>query len=615
MRLLLLILAGIALTAPAQDLKLYYRQADKDKAISKIYLVGVDPRAKITFELITDGSRESRSPQFLLLMPKPGESAKPTEIARPGHPETGELKLCNAGGSQDKCDSLKTLDGKTFRAPFIQITTSPEIEQALREYPGKWEIGRRFEAILTLKNLWIDGVPTTQTVNIPTTFEMSFNEGESIFEDGIVTFRVTWVPAGLEKEIEDVGFWQLSGAAKDIAIKGVAKFEADTRRLRFFLPNMVRQPETALAFQPTKDRLIERSSNKQEAKDELEKTPAVSFLYARRTLLGGRAPLATKKAELGRTRTFKTNAPVISQDLPLFIRGTYTNNRAKKPGQNVFNVEASFAADNDFALPPVWQNTLNQIVFTPHLKLDVNTARTYDNPNSIVWSMPLTFRHYFPGTMAGTTYRAPHFRLISFTSGIEGEHSGYGQTQNVLIPVKALLRYSTRPGAWRFGFDLRGGPEYGHSLSEAIQDIEVAGVDATTIRQKIKVENRNIRRMGGEAKFSLTQGKKVTLQGQWQVRKLYRDEQIITERQVDGTFFAKKPDAVLGTAGIVDTYTVLDTDFSKKLRRFGELGLQYAVTDNISVELTYKRGMKPPTFQYVNFVSVGFSFSLSKPKE
>lgn len=615
MRFLLLILAGFALAAPAQDLKLYYRQADKDKPVSKIYLVGVDPKAKITFEPITDVSRTSRSPQVLLLMPKPGIEAKPTEIAKPGDPESGDLALCNVDNAPPRCDSLKTLDDNKFKAPFIQITTSAKIEEALKEYPGKWEIGRRFEAILTLKNLWIDGVPTTQTVNIPTTFEMSFNEDESIFEDGIVTFRVTWVPVGLEKQIEDVTFWQLSGAAEGIKIEGVDKFETNTRRLRFFLPNMVRQPETALAFQPTKDRLTRSFSDEEKATAEREKAPVVSFLYARRTLLGGRAPLATKKTELGRTRTFKTNAPVISQDLPLFIRGTYTNNRAKKPGQNVFNVEASFAADNDFALPPVWQNTLNQIVFTPHLKLDVNTARTYDNPNSIVWSMPLTFRHYFPGTMAGTTYRAPHFRLISFTSGIEGEHSGYGQTQNVLIPVKALLRYSTRPGAWRFGFDLRGGPEYGHSLSEAIQDIEVAGVDATTIRQKIKVENRNIRRMSGEAKFSLTQGKKVTLQGQWQVRKLYRDEQIITERQVDGSFFAKKPDPVLGTAGIVDTYTVLDTDYSKKLRRFGELSLQYAVTDNISVELTYKRGMKPPTFQYVNFVSVGFSFSLSKPKE
>ena len=553
MRLLLLILAGFALTAPAQDLKLYFRQ--ETGKVSKIYLVPVDPKAKISGKEANDGTRDTYSPQVLLLLPKPGVTAKPFELK--------SVVVHNSTQSEPNRPDLKTLDGKPYQGMIFEITTTEEAETALRKYPARLEEGRRFEAILTMKNLWVDGIPTTQTITIPSTLNLRFEEGESIYEDGIVTFRLVYVPKEYETEISKLSFWKVKGIRGDITLDGISAFDEKTRALKFYLPKMVRQPESALAFTPAKDRVsqveetpevkAEIASMERQNKDKANELKAAlnsrieavtqqSFRYVRRTLLGGAAPGVSAKTEPGRTRPFKTNGPVISQDLPVFIRGAYTNNRGQKTGQHVFNLEASFAADNDFALPPVWQTALNQLIFTPHVKLDMNTARTLDNPNSIVWSMPLTFRHYMPGTYsAGTpSYKAPRFRFISLQTGLKGEHSLYKQSQNVLIPLDGAMRYATRPGDWRFSFDAKVGGEVGQTFSETIdkmvlEDPKTAVVPATFSRT-LTLDNRRIRRVTGEAKFSLTQGKKVSLEGLWQFKRLLRKEQIIKEREVAGKF-------------------------------------------------------------------------------
>jgi len=43
--------------------------------------------------------------------------------------------------------------------------------------------------------------------------------------------------------------------------------------------------------------------------------------------------------------------------------------------------------------------------------------------------------------------------------------------------------------------------------------------------------------------------------------------------------------------------------------------LIYALNDNLSVDLVYKRGVKQPSFQEVNVVTIGLSFSYGKVKE
>jgi len=624
------------LVATGQDLRLYYRQAAD--GVSKIYLVGANPNARLAGEPNVNGEAPGRTPQALLLLPKPGQPIYPLEL-------TEGVRICNVEGASPGCPKLQTLDGDPFKPPFIEVTTTPQAEDLLNAYPGIWSQGQRFEAILTIKNLWVNGVPTTQSLAIPSTLSLSFEEGDSIYEDGKVTFRVLYVPSLYEQEIGTKEFWTLRGAPAGVDLDGVSKFDAASRNLTFYLPRMVRQPDTALSFQPAKDRVFrvenerfERTKSRTEAirplnnnevnaleterANRIDSVAAQSFPYKTRTIFGRQARPAATNPTPAQTRPFKTNAPVISQDLPVFLRGTYTNNRQKSTGRHVFNIEASFAANNDFSLPPIWQNTLNQFIVTPHLKLDVNTARTLDNPNSIVWSLPVTFRHYFPGKVDAadpTLYTPPRLRLISITSGLQGEHSGYGQSQNVLIPVKALLRYSTRPGAWRFAFDVNGGPEFGHSLTEAIErialeDPELVENPATFVR-KLSVPNRNIRRLAGEAKMNLTQGKKVSLQAQFHYRKLYRDEQYIKEREVTGTFTPGTGQDFFGLGAVPHIYTVLDTGFDKRLRRYGEITFEYSFTDNFALELVYKRGVKPPTFQMVNMVSVGFSFSLGKPAE
>ncbi len=632
MKYILLILFGLGFSMAAQDLKVLYRKAEGD--ISKVYLVGVNPKAKIAGQAC-DGGQPCRRPQVLLLLPKPSNAREPIELKN--------VLVCPSKDPGSKCPSLQGLDGKPFRQPFIEVSTTRDAEEALAAYPGDLDEGRRFEAILTLKNLWVDDMPTTQTVPIPSTLNLRFEEGESIYEDGIVTFRVVYVPNGYEEELGKKDFWDVKGIRGDIVLEGVSAFNAESRALKFYLPKMVRQPESALAFGPKEKRVKEIEKSKLEAevqkltaqrvddkkmkemeatsKKRIDALTQQSYRYVRRTLLGGAAPGITPGGRLGRTRPFKTNGPVISQDLPIFIRGAYTNNRGQKTGQHVFNLEASFAADNDFALPPVWQTALNQLIFTPHVKLDMNTARTLDNPNSIVWSMPLTFRHYMPGTYSTGTpaYRAPRFRFISLQTGLKGEHSLYKQSQNVLIPLDGAMRYATRPGDWRFSFDAKVGGEVGQTFSETIdkmvlEDPKTAVVPATFSRT-LTLDNRRIRRVTGEAKFSLTQGKKVSLEGMWQFKRLLRKEQIIKEREVAGKFSPDPTEAFFELPSVRDTYKVLETSFSDGVRRYGEVSFKYAITETISADLTYKRGYKAPTFQAVNMVSVGFSYSLGKPKE
>ena len=181
------------------------------------------------------------------------------------------------------------------------------------------------------------------------------------------------------------------------------------------------------------------------------------------------------------------------------------------------------------------------------------------------------------------------------------------------------MKYSTRPGAWQFSFDVKGGAEGGHAFSQTIDKLVLEDPNTTvnpaSFSRTLTVDNRNIRRMTAEAKLNLSQGKKVSIEGLWQYRKLFRPEQIITEREVSGNFSPDGGQAFFGLNSVRDTYKVLETGFAKGVRRYGEVSLKYAITDTISVDVTYKRGYKPPTFQVVNFVSVGFSYSLGKPKQ
>ncbi|HEU0119316.1 MAG TPA: hypothetical protein VFQ91_02245 [Bryobacteraceae bacterium] len=614
MRSILFGLLGIATLLPAQDLRLYYRQANGN-GTSTIFLVPTDPAAELSGEESTSTKKVARPPHAMILTPRPGQNSAPSVIGG----SEGSVSVCPQACDGDK---LLTLQGKPYKGSYLKLVTGPDAERKLNEYPGQYEEGFRHEAILTLKNLWIDGRATSQTVVIPTTLQLVFQEGDSIYEDGVITFRVTFVPEGYESEIGKLDFWNIEGLPTGVEAEGVSLFDTNTRALKFYLPNMVRQPDGQLQFSP-KGNVVEAAAqrkNLRQLEPQLAAIGASKFSYNRPGLAGQRAlPALNTTGQLGRTNPFRTNAAVVSQDLPLFLRAAYTYNQAKPTGRHVFNIEAAFAADSDFSLPPIKQTALTQLIFSPQFKLDLNTARTLDNPNSIVWNAPITLRRYLPGKYVTDKYHPPHFRMIALTSGILGEHSVYGQSQNIIVPVKGMVRYSTRPGAWRFAFDVRGGPEMGYSMTEKIERIVLDDPDlvenpAEFVR-KITLRNRNIRRLALETKVNLTQGKKASLQFQWQYRKLFREEQYITERDVKGTFTPGTGQDFFGIPSVPTTYTLMDTGQDMRIRRYMEANFEYALTENFSVDIVYKRGVKPPTFQMVNQVMIGFSFSLGKPKE
>jgi len=413
----------------------------------------------------------------------------------------------------------------------------------------------------------------------------------------------------VEKQLDQLAFWKFRGLPEGVDVAGVAPFDPATRALTFFLPKMVRQPGSAIEISVDEVNLPPAAKNAVQSDRK--------FLYARPGVARNQPRPASVR--LGRSLPFKTSGATINQDLPVFLRASYTNNFAKRSGQHVYHFQATIGATDDLALKPIMQNALSQVSFVPNLKLDIAAQRTIDNPNSIVWSMPLAYRRYFAGTYSQGSYSRPGWRFVQFQMGVEGEHAAHGQSQNVIFPVRGNIHYASRPGEWRAVFDASAGYELGWNMAESIQKLQLEYMPPPelppTFVRTVAVENKNIRRLMGEAKLKFSKGKKVSLEGLLTARKLYRPEQMITERDVEGYFEPRPGENFFGLRRVTDEYQVLDTKFDLRRRIYSEASLIYALNDNLSVDLVYKRGVKQPSFQEVNVVTIGLSFSYGKVKE
>ena len=190
--------------------------------------------------------------------------------------------------------------------------------------------------------------------------------------------------------------------------------------------------------------------------------------------------------------------------------------------------------------------------------------------------------------------------------GVQGENSRQGQSQNLVIPLRALAKFKSPLGKpWVTGLDLGGGAEVGENMEQQVYSLTL--LDGSEFKKPVAIQNKNIRRAVGLANLNVTRGDRFSFQGSFSYRKLFRAEQFIKTVTVPASVIPSDPTRVGSPGPFSGNVQILEVRQDSGIRRMLDLQGKYEVSKFFDISARYQRGELAPTFTFVHLFMVGFT--------
>ena len=492
----ILFAASFVFVAYGQDLAIIQRVHDTDKGTDQVY-VGLSADHK---KRVVAGDKT----RAMVILPKPTT----------GGTEEFEARVQNDTRG-------------------MSVTLSREAVYALAVYSAPWTPGERFEPVLSIRGVIVDGKPLeSATLELPNELTVALDADKTQFGDYTAVFRIVYAPPFLMTPVDRPVIGQRSSwcATQEDPQKYCAKekiqslienvvFRADASELEFgmrrytdsltpqkinfvLLPQegVVRAEKSNLEAtvrvlgaddslpKTRREELERRFTSRIRELEEILKNVFVETDDQKKTAAKQNLAYVPANRVHRNVRTTATRpiiipvaSPVTSTEYPFYLAANFVRSRANGTS-SAYALEINMNPNNDWlqikkqrfeSTWSVWQ----ALSFNGK----VTNGDTADDENSLKASWQVEFRHARNAKCAQEDpkkpcdFTRPYFRRISIYSGPRFELSKNAKDKNLVVPVPEVRFFFPRRLKLIAGAELAAevitGYEIGRTLSSSIKKI------------------------------------------------------------------------------------------------------------------------------------------------
>ncbi|MBI2685164.1 MAG: hypothetical protein HYX27_02530 [Acidobacteria bacterium] len=518
-----------------------------------------------------------------------------------------------------------------FNMDHIRAELTPEEEKQIEDYligrvPKKdalvqLEVGKRFEPVLEIRGLTVDGQPAAASVIFPTYLELELDGEATDEEEDTVVYRGVYIPPSLRNAIGDSKFWRAEPElekvdAPDSACR--ASFNPSTEIVKLHVLNrlnlfnalrILAKEKKPLVFQfNPKDAEVRQmeipdtTPAAEKAKLEVQKAQLQQIRSA--VLPGYPVRKSTTKDKSARDvivdlstitdpaqveivplyrpvrppkiqypkRNFRFNAfaPASNDELPLYLSGSFSSN--SQPGgtqKNIANFDVRLNLSEK--LVPLAGNLAfgKHYAIAPAFYAKMNTTGIVNDENSARWFIPLSVSFFPPACCRGDGKKDFHLfllRRVSYFVGYEGgatrvtnkrTNGGYTELRLFFARVKSA--------SFSYKFQTITGWEVGKYSERTSNTFKKAGEtsvarnpDGTPVSELIIVNREGTySRLHGGLHSTLSIGPKSSLNINFDMYRLLKDETFFDEAASVKGYFTP-----YSAKGFPSTYSSVDWPLS-----------------------------------------------------